>query len=217
MSRFHRIVALLTLVPTTGLSAADGASPLVDAVKRGDHDAVRDAAARARRTSTPPERRRHDGAALRGAGRRPRARHDAAARRARTSRPPTATACRRSRWPRRTAARRSIDALLEAGADPNTRTAAGEPVIMTAARTGNVDALKRADRPRRQRQRAREVVRRDGRHVGGRREPRRRDARARRGGCRSQRAIDGPRRARARVPAQRRSQLAVPARRLDAR
>ena len=29
-----------------------------------------------------------------------------------------------------------IDALLKAGADPNTATAEGEPVMMTAARTG---------------------------------------------------------------------------------
>jgi ankyrin repeat protein len=36
-----------------------------------------------------------------------------------------------------------LEALLEAGADPNTRTAAGEPVLMTAARTGNVDAVSR--------------------------------------------------------------------------
>jgi ankyrin repeat protein len=35
-----------------------------------------------------------------------------------------------------------IDALLKAGADPKSRTAAGEPVVMTAARTGSVDALK---------------------------------------------------------------------------
>ena len=41
MSRFHRIVALLTLVLTTGLFAADGESPLIEAVKRGDHNAVR--------------------------------------------------------------------------------------------------------------------------------------------------------------------------------
>ncbi len=36
-----------------------------------------------------------------------------------------------------------IEALLAAGADPNTNTPEGEPVIMTAARTGAVDALKR--------------------------------------------------------------------------
>jgi hypothetical protein len=41
VSRFHRIVALLMLVLTTGLFAADGESPLIEAVKRGDHNAVR--------------------------------------------------------------------------------------------------------------------------------------------------------------------------------
>jgi len=35
-----------------------------------------------------------------------------------------------------------IDALLKAGADAKSRTSAGEPVIMTAARTGSVDAIK---------------------------------------------------------------------------
>ena len=41
MSRFHRIVALLTVALTAGLLAADGDSSLIDAVKRGDHNAVR--------------------------------------------------------------------------------------------------------------------------------------------------------------------------------
>ena len=36
-----------------------------------------------------------------------------------------------------------ISLLLEAGADPNTMTDAGEPVLMTAARTGRVDAITR--------------------------------------------------------------------------
>ena len=36
-----------------------------------------------------------------------------------------------------------ISLLLKAGADPNTMTEAGEPVLMTAARTGNVDAIAR--------------------------------------------------------------------------
>ena len=36
-----------------------------------------------------------------------------------------------------------ISLLLRSGADPNTVTDAGEPVIMTAARTGKVDAVKR--------------------------------------------------------------------------
>ena len=52
--------------------------------------------------------------------------------------------------------------LLKAGADPNTTDAEGEPVLMTAARTGRVDAVEGVDRAWRRRQRAREVVRRDG-------------------------------------------------------
>ena len=36
-----------------------------------------------------------------------------------------------------------ISSLLEGGADPNTTTDAGEPVLMTAARTGSVDAVAR--------------------------------------------------------------------------
>ena len=60
---------------------------------------------------------------------------------------------------------------------PNTLTAAGEPVLMTAARTGNADAVQMLARPRRRRQRARALVRRDGADVGGGREPRRRSCR----------------------------------------
>jgi ankyrin repeat protein len=37
----------------------------------------------------------------------------------------------------------AIALLLKAGADPNTTTEAGEPVLMTAARTGRVEAVKR--------------------------------------------------------------------------
>jgi len=36
-----------------------------------------------------------------------------------------------------------MDLLLKAGADPKTVTAGGEPVLMTAARTGNVEAVQR--------------------------------------------------------------------------
>ena len=50
----------------------------------------------------------------------------------------------------------------------------GEPVLMTAARTGNAEAVQAARRPRRRRERARAVVRRDRADVGGGREPRRR-------------------------------------------
>ena len=36
---------------------------------------------------------------------------------------------------------KTVDALLAAGANPNTTSTAGEPVLMTAARTGNVDVV----------------------------------------------------------------------------
>ena len=41
VSRLNRIVVLLTLALTTGLLADSGDTPLIDAVKRGDHNAVR--------------------------------------------------------------------------------------------------------------------------------------------------------------------------------
>ena len=41
-----------------------------------------------------------------------------------------------------TATRRSSTRLLEAGADPNTALPDGETVLMTAARTGAVDAVR---------------------------------------------------------------------------
>ena len=110
---------------------------------------------------------------------------------------------------------KALDALLEAGADPNTQTPAGEPVLMTAARTGNADAVQAARRPRRRRQRARAVVRRDRAHVGGGREPRRRGRALAGAGRRDQRQVHDARGAGAGVPAQRRPELAVPARRLD--
>ena len=109
-----------------------------------------------------------------------------------------------------------IERLLKAGADPNTATAEGETVLMTAARTGKRRGGEGADCPRRRRQRARALVRRDGADVGGRRKPRRRGPRAGRGGRRRQRAVGRAGGAGAGVPAQRRAELAVSARRLDA-
>ena len=65
-------------------------------------------------------------------------------------------------------------ALLEAGADPNAVLPEGETILMTAARTGQPALLRLLlDRGAR-RGRAREVVRRDGAHLGRGREPRRR-------------------------------------------
>ena len=57
--------------------------------------------------------------------------------------PPIAMARRRSPKPLALGNAAMIEALLNAGADPKTLTTAdGETVLMTAARTGNVEAVK---------------------------------------------------------------------------
>lgn len=140
MTRTLRIAALL-LVAGAGLSASETAPTLIDAVKRGDHGAVR-ALLRTRADVNRPEA---DGttalhwavrgndldliAALIAAG------------------ADVKTANRYGLRPLTMAAENgsaaAIDALLKAGADPNTTTDAGEPVLLTAARTGNVEAVQR--------------------------------------------------------------------------
>jgi len=140
MSRFHRIVALLTVVLTTGLLAAESESPLIDAVKRGDHNAVR-AQLRAKADVNAPA---PDGTtALHYAVQSNdvelvtmllRAGANAKATNRYGLQPITLAAMNGSA--------KVLDALLAGGADPNTNTSEGEPVIMTAARTGTVDALK---------------------------------------------------------------------------
>ena len=140
MSRFNRVVALLTLVFTTGLLAADGDTPLIDAVKRGDHNAVR-AQLRGKIDVNAPS---VDGTTalhwavqaddvelvtmLLRAGANAKATN-------RYGLPPITLAATNG-------SARALEALLAAGVDPNTSTVEGEPVIMTAARTGTVDALK---------------------------------------------------------------------------
>ena len=140
MSRFHRIVALLTLVLTTGLFAADGESPLIEAVKRGDHNAVRALlrgkanvnAASVDGTTALHYAVQSDDIEL------VRMLLQAGANAKSTNRyglPPITLAATNG-------SAKVIEALLAAGVDPNTATEEGEPVIMTAARTGTVDALK---------------------------------------------------------------------------
>jgi ankyrin repeat protein len=130
---------VLTIAVTASLSAADTV-PLVEAVKRGDHEAVR-ALVRARADVNEAEA---DGTtalhwAVQGndielvrtlvrAGARVKTAN-------RYGVPPLTLAAINGSAP-------AIAVLLEAGADPNTLTDAGEPVVMTAARTGNVDALR---------------------------------------------------------------------------
>ena len=135
-----RFACLLIIAVTASLSAADP-SPLIEAVKRGDHEAVR-ALVRAR---ADVNTREPDGTtALHWAVQRNdlelmrtlvRAGADVASANRYGVRPLTLAALNGS-GP-------AIGVLLEAGADPNTTSDAGEPVIMTAARTGNIDALKR--------------------------------------------------------------------------
>jgi ankyrin repeat protein len=140
MTRFNRLVALLTVVLTAGLVASEGDTPLIEAVKRGDHNAVR-AQLRGKVDVNVPAL---DGTtALHWAVQSDdvelvtmllRAGASATAANRYGLQPITLAATNGSA--------KAIEALLAAGADANTTTPEGEPVIMTAARTGTVDALK---------------------------------------------------------------------------
>jgi ankyrin repeat protein len=138
--RERRFIALLFIVLTTGLMASEGDTPLIEAVKRGDHNSVRVQLRGNANVNTAGV----DGTtalhwAVQGndlelvtmllrAGADPKA----------TNRyglqPITLAATNGSP--------KAIEALLAAGADPNASTPEGEPAVMTAARTGRVDALK---------------------------------------------------------------------------
>jgi ankyrin repeat protein len=140
MKRFSRLVALLSIVLTSSLLASEGDTPLIDAVKRGDHNAVRAqlrAKANVNTAGVDGTTALHWAAQsddvelvtlLLGAG------ANAKATNRYGVQPITLAATNGSA--------RVIDALLTAGADANAATLEGEPVIMTAARTGAVDALK---------------------------------------------------------------------------
>ena len=140
MSRFTRIATLLIVALTSSLLAADADTVLIDAVKRGDHNAVR-ALLRGKPDVNAPG---VDGTtALHWAVQGDDAELVTMLLRAGAS----AKATNRYGLPPLTLAAMNgsakvIEALLSAGADPNTNTTEGEPVIMTAARTGTVDALK---------------------------------------------------------------------------
>ena len=84
-----------------------------------------------------------------------------------------------------------IEALVKAGADPNLASAEGETPLMLAARSGIAPAVKRADRPRRERQRDGKMERPDGADVGRGGRPRGGGAGARRGRRRPQRPFEG--------------------------
>ena len=137
--RLIAVVAVLTGVAVS--PAAQGVPPLVDAVTRGDHTAVRTLLrskalvnqAEADGTTPLHHAVQADDAQLvsmliaAGAN--------------------VKVANRYGLQPLTLAATNGSDAvvsqLLKAGADPRTTTAAGEPVIMTAARTGRIEPLKR--------------------------------------------------------------------------
>jgi ankyrin repeat protein len=140
VSRFNRIVAILTLVLTGSLLASEGDPPLIDAVKQGDHNSVRSQL----RGKANVNAAGVDGTTalhwavladdvelvtmLVRAGANPKVVNRYGLQ------PITLAATNGSA--------KVIDVLIAAGADPNTTTAEGEPVVMTAARTGKADALK---------------------------------------------------------------------------
>jgi ankyrin repeat protein len=139
MTRFARILLLTVIAVSAGLSAAEDVPPLVDAVKRGDHGAVRTLlrqkaaanAAQADGTSALHWAVQGDDAELIAMLVKAGANVKAANRYG--IQPLTLAATNGSA--------KAIELLLGAGADANTKTAAGEPVLMTAARTGAVGAV----------------------------------------------------------------------------
>ena len=139
MKRVLRYTSVVALLLATSLGAA-GTSPLIDAVKRGDHQAVRTLArSKADVNVAEPDGMTALHYAVQGndlelvsllirAGANIKATN-------RYGIAPITLAAMNGSAP-------ALDALIKAGADAKTRTTAGEPVIMTAARTGNVDALR---------------------------------------------------------------------------
>lgn len=135
-----RAILLLLIVVAAGLSASEGTPALVEAVERGDHQAVRELLRRHVDVNRPEA----DGTTalhlavraddvelvtdLIGAG------ADVKAVNRYGIRPITLAATNGSA--------KALEALLKAGADANTTTDGGEPVLLTAARTGRVDAVK---------------------------------------------------------------------------
>jgi ankyrin repeat protein len=128
------------IVIATGLLGAQSDAPLIDAVKRGDHNAVRaQLRAKADANAAAPDGTTALHYAVQGDDAELvtmllRAGANAKVANRYGLQPITLAAMNGSA--------RVLDALLAAGADPNTNTSEGEPVIMTAARTGSVDALK---------------------------------------------------------------------------
>jgi uncharacterized protein len=140
MRQRSRVLSLLIVGLTLQLSASAAGPTLVEAVKRGDANAVR-ALLRQRVDVNVPEA---DGmTALHWAvqGNDP-----AMVRALLDARANVKAASRYGIQPLTLAATNGsasiINLLLKAGADPNTTTEAGEPVLMTASRTGNLDTIR---------------------------------------------------------------------------
>jgi len=139
-ARSALLVVLGGFLLAPGTPTAQGTSVLADAVRRGDHEAVRtllregaEVDARDADGTTPLHWAvRLDDVDL--VGTLVRAGADVEAENRYGLRPLTLAATNGSA--------RALRVLLDAGADPSTRTSAGEPVVMTAARTGSVDALR---------------------------------------------------------------------------
>ncbi|MGH9242633.1 MAG: ankyrin repeat domain-containing protein, partial [Vicinamibacterales bacterium] len=141
MSIALRFVIAFILVVQCATLTAQNPRPLVDAVKRGDHAAVKSLL---RGTTIVNEAEPDGTTALHFAVQ---ANDVELVRLLIGARAEVTASNRYGLRPITLAATNGSEAvlslLLEAGADPNTVTGAGEPVVMTAARTGKVDALKR--------------------------------------------------------------------------
>jgi ankyrin repeat protein len=139
-----RLLLLVCALLTTSLSAADATPPLIAAVKRGDHQAVRALLRGPGVTKSEVNRPEPDGTtALHWAVQADDRELIAALIRAGAN---VGAANRYGIKPLTLAATNgsatAISALLAAGADANTTSDGGEPVLMTAARTGKPEAIK---------------------------------------------------------------------------
>jgi ankyrin repeat protein len=134
-----RPVLLLLVILSSAVSAADGVPSLVDAVRRGDHQAVRALL----RTGADANASDADGTtALHWAVQADdRVLVDALLRAGAKAKAVNRYGLQPITLAAINGSAAALASLLTAGADPNATTGAGEPVLMTAARTGKVDAI----------------------------------------------------------------------------
>ena len=140
-STVHRLLVIGSLwLGLVAGSATNVSAQLADAVMRGDKDVLR-ALPRDRKAIDAPQ---PDGTTALALGRSARRSHHCRCadqgRRGREGRR-TGTGSRRSSLAATNGNAAMIRALLDAGVDPNTATPGGETALMTAARTGKVDAV----------------------------------------------------------------------------